>query len=481
MNNKGMTLLEVIIALLLLGLITITFLPSTWSSYKMMEKAKEITADTFNAQQIIELEMEKARDKIHEYRKDPTKPDPMTNSINAFGKIIRGVDIKQSILNKDGTANHGDIYVFVADEPIINENLPEVEWIKLLEKNGMSIPVYWKNNNLTGSHKIKDTANYFMSLKRWYVSKPGFDGFIPASGIDESYWGTRYPSWPNDFEIINNNDKDQLMDFSSYIGKHVVFSVIPVARTGKYGAEANSKEIYVMGPPILDNIKFHFDPYTFRNNANEFYLDGSDITNWKDYSIATSFTPTYTDNSKKMQINYIDNDGKTIILNDSEAKINSFNPTNTDNFTIFVVYKNRYTTAASQNIIKRNRSSNNNGWEIKLNNNKLEFKINKSGVQTKSIVQSTDTEASKKYIISARMSSSNMKLILDRNDDKEEISDTFSSYSTDNNSTITLTLGGTSSQQNIYEIIIYNAPLSDDDVNKVRNYLAEKHRIKLKN
>lgn len=478
MNNKGMTLIEVIIALFLLGLLTIVFLPSTWSSYKMMEKAKEITVDTFAAQQKVELSMEKARDDIYEYRKDPSKPNPMTKSINAFGKTISGVPIKQSVLSKDGTVNRGDIYVFVADEPIINENLPEVEWIKLFDKNSKDIPIYWKNNNLTGSHKIKDTANYFMSLKRWYVSKPGFDGFIPASGINESYWGTRYPSWPNDYETINNNDKDQLMDLSPYIGKHVVFTVIPVAKTGKYGAEANSKEIYVMGPPILDNIKFHFDPYTFRNNSEVFYSDGSPIPNWKDYSISTpvTFTPVYTD-ANKMWINYIHDDGKTIVLNDSEAKI-SYNPTDANNFTIFAVYKNTYTAAASQNIIKRNSTANN-GWEIKLNNNRLEFKVNQSGTQTKSIVQSTDTEASKKYIISARMSSPNMKLILDRNDNKEEGYEIFPSYNV-NNSSVALTIGGTSSQENIYEIIIYNTALSDDDINKVRSYLAEKHRIKLK-
>ncbi len=464
-NNNGMTLIEVIIALFLLGLITVVFLPSTWSSYKMMANAKEITADTFTAQKKVELAIEEARDKMVDFKKDNSNPNPINMDIKAFGKTIKGVSIVESILNEKGNSM-GNINVFVADEPLINDNLPELEWVKVVDKNVKEGIIKWEGNKLTGSHKIKDTSNYFMSLKRWYVSKSGFDGYMPDRVENESYWGTRYPSWPNDYELINNNDKTELSDLSPYAGRHVVFSVIPVAKTGKYGIEVKSKEIYIMGPPIINNLLLHLDTYSLNNP------DDSRIEKWKDL---------YDNKETKKS------SGDGAVLGYDNGKFLSFHndlltmdgkPANTDNMTIFVVFKNTSDDEnKTQNLINRNTTQN--GWKLHIRDGKIEFLINPSANNQADRVITSDNKVDKdKYIITARVTNNDIKMILDKDDNNETKTLQRGQNSSYANSA-QISIGDTSSEENIYEIIIYNSALSDEEINKIRQYLAEKHRINL--
>lgn len=490
-NKKGMTLIEVIMAVFLLGLISVVFLPSTWSSYNMMSNAKEITADTFDAQQEIEIEMEEARDAIHDYHLDNSKPNPLTESITAFGKTVKGALVEKSITDKDNTKNRGTLSVFIGDEPVIDENLPSVDNVKLvaLSSDENKRLVYWNEKNiaLNGSYTKLNLSNYYTSLIRWYASGDGFDAYIPSADITESYWIGRYPNWTYDFKLLKETmsfaTTDSLsINFKDYINEYIVFSVIPIAKTGKYCEEGTSR-IYVMGPPVMDGITFHFDPYTLRKTTGDFFVDGDRITSsnkWKDYSISYDFNPFYT-TTDTMKIDYVD-DGKAVVFDGAEARLTygtrntNFDPTNnTNSFTVFMVYRNTG-TATSQGIIKRNSGSNN-GWEIGLNQDTVEFKVNQSGNPV-SIFQGDYTKAAEKYIITAVMSSPNMQLILDTNGYSEIILGN-SAYRKVNESNATFILGDTTSKENMYEIIIYNRSLSTSEIMEVREYLAKKHRIQL--
>ncbi len=504
MNNKGMTLVEVVMAVFLLGIIAVVFFPSTWSSFDMMKKAKEITADTFLAQQSIEIEMERVRDK------DLTSPTQNFSSV--FGKTVTGVAVTQQILDKDGNSR-GELNVFIGDKPDIDENLPVADNVKIVDNTAKKNDkiIYWGQNNtsysLKGSFTIPDTTNYFMSLFRWYSSRDGFDGYFPDAVTDESYWGVRYPTPVNDYELLTGKDTEQLTDLKAYIGKYVVFSVIPVAKTGRYGVEERSNRIYIMGPPVLNDLRFHFDPYTLRydinsSNKDVFYEDNESITKWNDYSSGSSVPyaltypnkTTYPD-TDEIVLKWNNDDGKAAILSNSEA-IMTCNPTNNNSFTILMVYKNTNDTLRDQNILKRltvctspnaytKNANNNNGWELNLIDNKIEFKLSQNDLDAnKGIVQSTDFAANKKCIITARYEESTTEPDMILTINKEGTQETFTgdySYTAINgpwnSTTVYSTLGGIISQENVYEIIIYNKALDDSQIDEIKNYLAKKHRI----
>ena len=97
----------------------------------------------------------------------------------------------------------------------------------------------------------------------------------------------------------------------------------------------------------------------------------------------------------------------------------------------------------------------------------------------KNIAQAAASYANSKYIITALYASGNMKLILDRNDNKEELNAVFS-YTVNNSNPIELIIGDDNVNNNIYEIIIYDAALSENQINEVRKYLSEKHGVNIR-
>ncbi len=488
-NNKGLTLIEVIMTVFILGLITMIFLPSTWTSYKNMKKAEEISASILTAQKEADASIEEAKDNIYEYNKDNSKPNPMISlSTKIFDKTIKGVLVKEPVKKKDDIEEHGHFYTFVGDEPIeITESsiLPVVEKAKINNKDDRII-MYWnETSNLAGTYEIKnnDKTNYFMSLTRWYSSDDGFYGFIPDSGAGEHDMGTKYPVWPSSYKIEKNDDmfgynKEQIDDLSRFINKHIVFSAIPLALNGQYGTEIGSKEVYIMGPPILNNnLTFHFDSYTLRDRNGNFYSDGTLISygdTIKDYSTYRSVD--YTDRNKRMLISNVD-DGRAVVFENSEAKINHNPTTDMNNFTIFIVYKSPENEIMNQNIIKR-YSSTNSGWELALNNNKLVFKVKKTSSDMRCISQNGDLNVSEKYIMIAKTQNNVMKFTLYNNEDKEE--GVSNSYINTNSTYGSLYIGDVTSNEYIYEAIIYNKALTDSEINEVRDYLGKKHKIVIK-
>lgn len=462
-NNKGMTLIEVIVAIFLIGLIASTFLPSIMSSFTIMKKGKTMTEDTFKTQQNIELAMEQIRDKIDEKLSDPSKTDPRDVSITAFGKTIKGKSIVEPIVG--GNTN---IYSFIASGHVVEENMPQVSSIKLdqLAPTVILVPkqVYGANSaiRLKGDHSMVSITNYFTDLKRWYKSKEGYDGFIPNTVTNESDWGTRYPSWPNDYELIKDIDANVLSMKDEFIGRHVVYSVIPVSKTGRYGIETGSNPVYINGPPILTNLSLHLDTYVLDK------ADGEQFKSWNDIS-GNNINASTTGNGVKLYFNngkYANFDKSTLTFNKTI--------TNSQDITMFIVLSNPLTKSnLNQEII--NRSNTNNGWDLKLNNGKLEFII-KNG--NRSVKSDNDLDENM-HIITIKATRNNIKMIMDKNDNTEIKTTSTPTNISFNSNSIKPTIGNTNSDLNISEVIFYSTELSDNDIDKIRLYLSKKHRIDL--
>lgn len=475
-NNKGFTLIELILSISLLALIATVFLTAFNHSIFVMGEGRKMTKESFHAQQDIEEAIEIAKEKKEDLYDGRFKKESPPYKL--FGKDIEGV-----LITEPSTGSN-TIKVYVPTEISVDEKLPVIDpsSVKITPKG----PLYGASGNpeLVGDSRLAGNSEHlFMLLKQWYVSDAGYDSNVPEdiTNDNEGVIRGRYPMFPHNYQKIDD-ESTILNDLDRFIGRHIIYSVTPINKIGKFGIEEVSQPVYIMGPPVMNNIRFHLDPYTLRrrDGSNDIFIeDKADINNWRDYAIGTNFTLTNT-RGNAMKLDYIYEDGKALILNDTQTELN-YNPTNNSNFTLFVVYKNiSENLSISQNIIKRKNSSGNNGWELRLNGGKIEFYIEYSdwwyGKQSAVITQ-TNAANNDKYIISAIVSNSNVKMVVDKNDAKEVLNEGFS-YSV-NNSGITTTFGSISSQENIYEVIVYNAALTDTQVNSIRQYLADKHRIQL--
>ncbi len=102
-DNKGLTLIEIIIAITLLGIISIGMMSGFVSQFSFMKQTQSITNDVFSAQQRIELEIEAVKLKIQD---DSIDSDPVN-----YPKISR--DLFTGINKRTVSGYPRDIEVLV--------------------------------------------------------------------------------------------------------------------------------------------------------------------------------------------------------------------------------------------------------------------------------------------------------------------------------------------------------------------------------
>lgn len=465
MNKKGMTLIEILIAVFLIGVISIAFLPSITSAYVNIINSRKYTKEVFIAQEEIEEIMEKARNTNGPV--DPTE-EGMANLAylekTIFGKVIHGYEITKQISTRN------NMKTFISENRPDEYEVPIAENVNIIARNASGIieEVYASDLDLrfNGSNDIKSSTSHLLldTLYKWYISKEGFDPVISV-GIDETEYGTRYPRWPDDYSLLpsitrnlSGIDPDHLKD------RYLLFSVIPVARVGKYGSEVSSIPLWINGLPRIDNLALHLDAALIEGNPRVKEGVVSNVSEWKDLRrgiTATNNTvePTsqlifLSGSESKYGEKYISTNGNSLVTNDS-SNLKS------DKATIFVVIR---TGNGSSKILSKG------DWSLNVENgNKIKFN------------DSSSFEISEgKHVITAQLgrnnSSRGYNLHLDGN---PKLYNT--SFRNKNNNSGVLTIGEKYNSKNadIYEIIIYNSLLTREECEEIEEYLYEKYDIEL--
>ncbi len=269
MKNKGFTLIEVIVAISLIGLIAVSFLPMMTFGYKNIVDSQKFTTTLYDYQQIVENKIESLRDS-----------DPGTsNFITIYGKKIYGHKIQEN------TSTSGVVNVFIpkrrkiAPVPVI-EAAPKVKVRKLnidIEPQPTFIDLFSLENSLFVD-EIKITSgtkdNYLMSVYRWYVSSERDNSTSPSPGPNEYFvlkeWNEAkkqlsfaesinlkfIPNIKDSYNLIKLNDvKTKLaLDNESFIStlgnRYIKYSVTPFSVAGRMGEERFSNPIYIKAPRI---------------------------------------------------------------------------------------------------------------------------------------------------------------------------------------------------------------------------------------
>lgn len=289
-NKNGMTLIEVILSIAIMGIIAVGFFGPMASGFKYTVDTKKFTEDSFKTQQ----EVEKKIDELRLEEVDLNKPNTMAKKV--FGKDIKGHLVEMDIKAENGSS-HGKYTVFVPNINVTYE-VPEVESVTIGLKKGNpdsnsnadpkeieSVSIITQDNNM--NIKVKENMyfeaikkdgsqkNFLMNVYKWYIS-PELDIKNPPSNYRDyiiiKEWNEARKESPynkEDMSIIPNIKKDYdefsfkeikemgLTDIEvieRFSGRFIIYSVTPYSDVGRIGEEKFSNAIY-LEPVDLESIK----------------------------------------------------------------------------------------------------------------------------------------------------------------------------------------------------------------------------------
>lgn len=280
-NKKGMTLIEIIVAMALLGIISIGMFSAFSSQFFLLSKSEDITIAAFETQQVIEQQLQGIKSKLA--NEEPVVVSDYEGVSNASYTLFNGTpfetdvngylfDLNVKSIEADPSMTVG-VYRTVVADTWIEYPVPELTLdpsIRLYNGSEYLNYAYLDTDSLVvrlDAPIIDDLSIHDTNIYRWYVARKGF--FIPGIEEAESEDG-RYPLFPANY----GNDWTSSGDFDDtytrvatayndlnleYGNMFIVCTVTPAARSGKIGSTYISNSVMVNGLPYIENLAAHLD------------------------------------------------------------------------------------------------------------------------------------------------------------------------------------------------------------------------------
>lgn len=269
-----MTLVEVIVAIALLGIISTGFLGVFGSNLNFININKKNTEDIFVTQRQMELAIETAKND------SGLTYTTLTNVFEA------GINVK---VHQMSHSNGNDtFYTLISDTRLPELRVPVVESVTAtLRSNTTPVTSAYAiaSTNVQGNFVMDPTTMdvFMVNTFQWYVSRSGFNIPVPAS-YPEIEAGTKYPMFPDDYTIIPGATGTNLNNVTAYAGKHLVFAVSPAANSGKIGVTVPSKPVFISGLPVISSdLMLHLDGTQIDATDNTQVSSGK-VLKWNDLS-----------------------------------------------------------------------------------------------------------------------------------------------------------------------------------------------------
>lgn len=330
-DKKGFTLIEIILSLAILGIVCVGFLTAMSSYFKFFNKTKQISQSAYEAQQQMELLIDKVKEDIGDNEgalelniDDKTLERKKTDPIWKGLKSGFGSGVKVNYFEAIETFNNKTYATLVSDfKPNIHDTLIELYEIKnRVNQGNIEVPYGYGTGNFSviGSYKNADKYNsnneynkykysHLLNVIEWYVSSDEFN--MPIPNDDE--FKTRlnnadpelmhyYPVFPQDYILVENDSDYGFYDTiykeeifpnlgkhsEKYKGVNVIFAVTPGAKSGKIGIRKASEPVFISGLPVTDGLTIHLDaafldPYD-SNGTGEINKDDKTVKKWNDLS-----------------------------------------------------------------------------------------------------------------------------------------------------------------------------------------------------
>lgn len=495
-NNKGLTLIEIIIALALLSIIVVGLLTAMSSHFSMLVNTKDITEDVFLAQKDIEGQIENVKDSIKD-KDTPLGQRTYTLFSGSNQRTVKGYP-RESVIDGssgEGSNNKRKIYTIVAETRMPEFKVAKASDVSIrLYNNNEEVPPGYTGNpslNIKSSFHISDSENvHLMNIHNWYVSRAGFN--IPmGENISEEEIGTKYPVFPDDYRLIASESGWNLYDIEpEYGGKHIIYTITPASKSGKMGTTVYSNPVFIPGLPVIKNLKLHLDasmitkeePSLVRTTETNAY-----VKKWQDISGKSNDAIEENEDKQPLLLQQIsifeDKQGKR---HDSYTRFLRFNggqslkvphnqSINLENLTVFVVAR-ATETIANKSMISKYGDNNNQGlWRLGWNEaDKLGFHIKENRGRNKFVSGGSKKGLDGEWHI--LRGSTVLEFQIDENDVKRVSRDNYGTIKNFGNITIGWDDKNGYSKVDIAEIIMYS-DITDDDIEKVQEYLTKKYRL----
>ncbi|MBM7561385.1 Ig-like domain-containing protein [Fusibacter tunisiensis] len=284
-RKKGFTLVEIIVAIGLIGLLSAGFLGVISDNYGFLFETKQITEDAFLTQKQMELSIE-------DLKEDIDTGGVTLTTVNLFENI----PVSYAELSEDYDGRK--FFTYVSDT-----RLPQIEKLKISDvairlNYNVFETVYAYNYAPTNLEAVftNDSltlSDLMVNLYAWYVSKPGYNMPVPKGpdssfnyleDVPEADIFDRYPVFPRDYELIATETSNGMLDLSAYSGRHIVLTVTPAAKSGRIGETGISIPVHIHGLEDTSNLALHLDAsYIDPYNPNE-VLSSADrrVIRWYD-------------------------------------------------------------------------------------------------------------------------------------------------------------------------------------------------------
>ncbi|MBU3144902.1 Ig-like domain-containing protein [Clostridium sp. CF012] len=290
-KRNGFTLVEVILAIAILGIISVSFLTILSSHFIFLNKTKVISQEVFLTQRDMEMEIDNVKEKIRN-KELILKEKVIFNSLGG---------IKVNYYEVEKTHNNKAYYTLVSNVK------PEV--LTPIALKNIGIKVKQGSNNVsygyvTGGFSIvgnfeNDAAykwDHLLNVVEWYVSTKEYTTPLPKDPrfslnddiINDSYY---YPLFPRDYELVSNETINNFgsyertfpLSLEEYKGRHIIFTATPGAKSGKIGKQSVSSPVFISGLPITQNAVSHFDA-GFIDPSAPTEVDVNKVRKWLDIS-----------------------------------------------------------------------------------------------------------------------------------------------------------------------------------------------------
>jgi uncharacterized repeat protein (TIGR02543 family)/prepilin-type N-terminal cleavage/methylation domain-containing protein len=481
MNKKGLTLIEIIIALAILAIISSVFLTSMTTYFGFLSRGRDMTEDVFEGQESIEENIEIIKAKIFN-DEEVTSDTAVEVTYTLFEDEWAEREVK-GYLTEVQLPDNNELAAVIGSEQI-KYPVPVAENIDLkIRINNVEQPENYEyinkvNLSLRGDFDLSDPDGVHLTNRHeWFVSRLGFNVPIEqdASLIEEQDPGRLYPIFPNDYDLIpidastNNFNYSSINTFEEeYTGRHIVYTVTPFATSGKKGETVFSQPVFLHGPTITDDLVLHLDANMISRDTSisNITYDGDTILldEWEDLTDNNNDAPTLTTAKPILEEVQYQEDafswGKSVIQNEDEStmlKISSFTDSPNDEMTLIFVAK--ISSNTDSKIISGN--SWDFGWNISGN---LSFNYG-GGRATATSGKGTDD---KWHVFTSVVTGGNVDFRIDGN---SEGTGTTGGSNPCNSEPFTINLDGV----DIAEILIYNDDLNSTDLDEVESQIINKY------
>ncbi|MEN1759292.1 InlB B-repeat-containing protein [Anoxynatronum sibiricum] len=267
-NDRGLTLIEIIIAIALLGIISLGIISAFSSHFLIMTRSRGITAGAFDSQGLLESRIFEVRSKMHDAFKDHSLDlSDLLSGITGYSGVqsvsFNGNDIDLHRMEIVDPSNPAKVYyAYVSQRLAENERHGEVqvENVSIVDSNDVMISSVQLTDTLNASYENPEHNDFFTNLFSWYVSKVGFNS----------------PSYPEDYdELLLPQNLDELNSLRTRVGanRYVILKVTPVDIYGKRGPAGVSQRVWVAGEEWRPGMLAWID----KNNDGSLQIGDPDI------------------------------------------------------------------------------------------------------------------------------------------------------------------------------------------------------------